>query len=256
MLKGHTTDNTCVITDYDRTITTGEPWATTAFSVFSSCDAIPEIITEERKSLFNFYRPIEVNERMEKSIWDQHMTDWHYKAVGVFEKHLTKEMMTDVIEHAIEKTQIRSDFSWFLREAASWKIPITIFSAWVSNIIEGVLDYHSIPFNWIYGNKLAFHDNGKCIWLENEWVFIGRKDWDSIPSEIQDIGKWKTHEILLWDSLGDVLMSDSSKTTTSVGFLLSEYHTEYESYAESFDHVVKSDTGDQQILGKILSHLG
>ncbi len=257
MLEGYTWENTCIVTDYDRTITTGEPWATTAFSVFSNCSSIPKIITQERKELFSFYRPIEVDETMEKEIWDKHMSDWHHKAIKVFTDHLTQEMMTDVTEHAIQETQLRQNFPNFLKKANQRNIPSVIFSAGISNIIEWVLEHHSVPFSGIYGNKLVFNDSGKCIWLDSEGVFIWKKNWKSIPSETQKITSWKSHEILLWDSLWDVLMSDKDKVSTRIGFLLSEYQEPSirNQYNTDFDHVVESDDSDNGILEEVVHHL-
>jgi len=255
MLKGHTLENTFIVADFDRTITTWEPGCETAFNVFWSTPNTPPEMLEERTRLFEKYRPIEMNDSMNPEVQLQHMRDWHHAAMEVMWKYIDPQRMEQVIRHAQENIKIRGWIKEFFDLSTYYQVPRIIFSAGVTNIIEWVLGKKSIGYDVAHGNTLWFQD-GVC-WLVNKWVFIGNKNWESLPEEIHDLVSKKTHMILLWDSLWDLEMSDPNRTVTSIWFLLSEHKSkgDAEIYHRSFDHVIESDANDNGILKKISTAL-
>ena len=134
-------------------------------------------------------------------------------------------------------------------------VPIIIFSAWVTNIIESVLEENDIQTDIIHGNAFDFVDG--VFSIVNEGVFIGNKKWSSLPWEVHQHVSWRTHQILLWDSIGDMEMQDTERETTSIWFLLTEQQKRWDEdlYTSTFSHVVKSDTSDNGFLEKITQEL-
>ena len=58
-------DNFYVVTDFDRTITKGN--SKTSWSILASSDLVPKEYVKERQELYDYYRPIEIDEEMEKN---------------------------------------------------------------------------------------------------------------------------------------------------------------------------------------------
>lgn len=255
MLNGHTLENTLVVADFDRTVTTGEPGCETAFNVFWSIPGTPLEMFEERRKLFEKYYPIELDHTMEREKYLQHMKDWNDAAMEVMGKYINEERLLEVIQHANQNMRIRSGIKDFFRFLSQNWVPIVVFSAGITNIIDWVLKYNDIPYDTSHANTLGFVD-GKCQ-LVNEGVFIGRKNWESMPANIHELARHKTHKILLWDSISDLDMWDSTRTISSIGFLISGNSEKWHrtSYEDSFTHLVESDTSDNGILEKIMRDL-
>lgn len=254
MLNEITPQNFWVITDFDRTISCW--WDVTAFGVFWTSPSVDDKLKEARKWLYEYYYPIECDLSMPIEERTQHMIDWYQKAMQLFEDFLTEEQLNGTITHAIENMKIREWVSDFLEFLSNQDIPTIIFSAWITNIIEWVLDYHNIPHNWIHGNNLSFDWSWKCVWVTNTLpIHNENKVWSSLPLWLRQNFKDKTHLLIMWDSIGDVKMWPNDRQTHTIWFLLETQKTHEQVFREKFDHVIESDHSDNWFLAEISKRL-
>lgn len=258
MLKWHRRENTFLVADFDRTITTGEPWCASSFWVFPRAplpENISKIIKEEARRLFEHYYPLEIDNTIPEDEKIHIMKEWNEKVMELLGDYLNSQMFEKVLRFAESEVKIRDGIKRFFQWLREMWVPIIIFSAGVSNVIERVLQVNEIPYNWIHSNTLWFRD--WVLSLINEWVYIWNKGWNSLPKEKQDLVVWRSHKIILWDSLDDLNMWDSARISTSVWFLISEKAENWHatSYRENYDHVVESDFCDKGILEEVLRTL-
>lgn len=255
MLKWHTTQNTFFVADFDRTITDGLPGCATAFWVFPRAPKSSKKIQEQAKILFGKYYPIETNPDISEIERSKHMRKWNEEVMDLLGECIDTEQLDRIHEYAKDTIRIREWLVQGFQEISTLWIPLIVFSAWVSNVISEVLEHHNIPFAWIHSNELGFRNNR--LQLVNDGVYIWHKWWESLPAGIKQTVHGKTHKIILWDSLDDLHMGDTSRVSTSVWFLNSEQAEKWrkEDYTAAFDHVVESDTSDLGILSRLIEEL-
>jgi hypothetical protein len=107
MLQGHTTDNIIIVADFDRTITHGTPNCETAFNIFSNTPGTPDEMMQEKKALYEKYRPIEIDESLSLEERLKYMKQWHNAAMDIMGRYITPERYEQIIEHAKKTMQIR-----------------------------------------------------------------------------------------------------------------------------------------------------
>lgn len=90
-------DNTIhVLTDFDKTITIGS--SDSSWSILSKSNLVPKEYVLERQELFNYYRPIEIDETLDYCEKNKLMTEWWNKHISLFIKYKLSE--TVIIEAA------------------------------------------------------------------------------------------------------------------------------------------------------------
>lgn len=254
MLKWHTTWNSFNTIDFDRATTTWEPWCQTAFWVFSRAHSSEEIKSEALR-IFQKYYPLEIDPNISEVKRLHHMKNWNAEVLDVLWRLVDEEQFEKTLEYARQNIKIR----WWMREYFQksydlW-IPTIVFSAWVSNVIEAVLEANEMPYTTVHSNKLGFVD-GK-LQLLNEGVYIWNKGWISLPEELRKSVSQRTHQLVIWDSIDDIHMWDPERTRSNIWFLISEQIEKWRraEYQEKFDHVIESDTCDLWALEKIYKQL-
>ena len=255
MLKWHTVDNTLIVADFDRTITTWEPWCASAFWVFPRAPWSSKEIQVRAKRLFEKYYPIEINPSISEQERSVHMKKWNEEVYELLWDCVDESQFERILEYARENIRIRWWKREFLQELWVKWIPLIVVSAGVSNVIETVLDNNSIPYHTVQSNELWFHE-GK-LQLINEWVYIWHKWWNSLPNNVISSVSWRSHTLLLGDSLDDINMWDPNRITTSIGFLNSEQRDKWrkDDYLKAFDHVIESDDCDRGFLEEVSSKI-
>ena len=255
MLNWHTPDNTLLVADYDRTMSHWTPWCISAFWVFPRTPWASDQIQRRAKELFAHYYPIETDPHLDETERKKHMKIWNQEVMEVLGDHIDEEQYERVMQFAIENMLLRDGIKDFFLQMSDNGVPIIIFSAWVTNVIQRVLDANGVPYDWIHGNELWFQDGR--LELINKWVYIWEKNWHSLPKWVKDIWSDRTHKLLLWDSLDDLNMWDPDRTITSIWFLTSEKIDKGHSasYRENFHHVIESDVCDKWVLERIQKQL-
>lgn len=254
MLDQITKDNLWVVTDFDRTLTIW--WWETAFSVFKSCPSIPEWLKEAQKGSYLKYRPIEVDLWMDPEERNKHMQDWHKEAMDAFHKYLTEERLQDAIKYAQDHIKLRDGMLDFTHRMSDLWIPLIVSSAWVSNVIEWVLEHNWVLHRGIHGNSLKFDSQGRFIWLHNESpVHNDDKNWWALPQYLIDAFSDRTHFLILWDAVWDIKMWPTDRITHNVWFLLWYQKWHETEFRNTFDRVIESDDCDRGFLKEVSSKL-
>lgn len=255
MLKWHTLDNTIIVADFDRTITTGEPWCASAFGVFPRAPWSSQEIQARAKALFDHYYPIEIDPNIGETERSKHMKQWNEDVYNLLWDCVNEDQFERILEYAKKNVRIRGWKREFLQELWVKWVPLIVISAGVSNVIETVLNYNNIPYHTVHSNRLWFPE--AKLELVNEWVYIWHKWWASLPSDVIVSVSERTHTLLLWDSLDDINMWDPDRMTTSIWFLNSEQQKKWrrDDYSKVFDQVIESDHCDRGIWEKLITKM-
>lgn len=97
-IKDWKDDSIYVLTDFDRTITVGN--SESSWSILSKSNMVPREYVEERQKFFDYYRPFEINEKLDYETKNKLMTEWWNKHIGLFIKYQLSE---EVINSAAKK---------------------------------------------------------------------------------------------------------------------------------------------------------
>ena len=217
-------DNLFVVADFDRTITDGN--SHTSWSVLSLSNLLPESYILERKSLFDYYRPIEISENIDFSLKSQKMKEWFQKHIELFVKYKISEEIFDQASMNIEIMKLRPYAKEFIKYLYDNHIPLLIISAGIGNFIKSFLINNSCYFDNIYicSNNVIFQ-NGIAVGIEKNIIHSLNKNEISIPIYIKEKIKNKNNVILLGDQVSDLNMvnKDNYKLVINVGFLTPDY---------------------------------
>lgn len=255
MLNWHLAENTTLVADFDRTMTYWTPGASSGFGVFPRTPLAPEEFKQEARKLFEYYYPIEIDPNIPEEERIAYMKEWTQKAINLLGNYIDETQFERTINFSARNIEVRRGIKDFFLWVAEKGIPIIVISAWITNIIERVLDFEWIPYDGIQANALGFQDG--TLRLVNEGVDIWQKTWNSMPEKIRALASNRTHKILLWDSLDDLHMWDPTKVITSIWFLTQEKIDSWsrEIFRRSFDHVIESDVCDLGVLSQIQNRL-
>ena len=139
---------------------------------------------------------------------------------------------------------IRKGFSELFRLSADHAIPIVIFSAGVSDVIEKFLHVHRMlaPNVHIEANRLDFGNDGFCRGCQSEIIHLQNKTEQRINPKIQERIHSKKDVILLGDSLADVMMigQDEREHALKIGFVSGKKIASIGMFREAFDIVIES----------------
>ena len=80
-----TDESIYILSDFDRTITMGNSEST--WGVLSKSSIVDENYSEERKKLFSYYHPIELNEKLDYEEKNRLMIEWWTKHINLFIKY-------------------------------------------------------------------------------------------------------------------------------------------------------------------------
>jgi len=243
--------NTWVISDFDRTFT--KATTPTVFDIFSKCPHVPRELNLAQSKNYRHFRPIETNPWLAPEERAKHMRDWHNAAMEAFHIYLTEDIFQETLAYAQEVIEIRDGMIPFTNRLAENGIPLAFSSAWISDIIRAVLNYHNVPHVWVQWNHLEFDTHWEFVGVKTP-VYIWQKKWEFLPQDIMTHFSGRTDIILLWDDPDDILMWPQDRTLHKVWFLVSE-QKEKEGWEElirnKFEHVVESDDGDDWFLRQI-----
>ena len=104
----------CVVTDFDRTITSGD--SDSSWGVISKSNLIPNEYLKDRTDLYNYYRPIEIDENIDYIEKNKLMIEWWNKHIELFKKYkFTKEVIEEVANNSKAMT-LRRGSKEFLKQ--------------------------------------------------------------------------------------------------------------------------------------------
>lgn len=234
--------NIFVVADFDKTITNGS--SKTSWSILSDSDDVPKTYIEERKNLYNHYRPIEIDESMDFNLRSSLIREWFQKHIELFVKYKLSE---EVFKNAAKDLRIMEfrpgakEFITFLHDN---NIPLIIISAGIGNFIETFLSLNNCYFDNVYisSNKIIFKD-GIAVGVGKNIIHSLNKNEVSLPEDILHKLNGRNDVILLGDQITDLKMVDKHKHNKvySTCFLTDDYYSLIDKIKENFDIVCESN---------------
>jgi len=230
--------NIYVVADFDKTITDGT--SESSWSVFAHSELFPDTYSKERKQLFNYYRPIELDENFDPKEKQRLMEEWTLNLLKLFKKY---DITESQFNRAIAETKIlklRAGAIDFLKFLYKNNIPLIIMSAGVGNVIEFFLKNNNCLYDNIYiaSNKIIFKD-GKIKSFDNHIIHSLNKNEISIPNNFSHKLSERNTVILIGDQTTDINMAQKSndKDVISIGFYIDEKTTSLSTLNSIFDIV-------------------
>ena len=133
-----------VLTDFDRTITVGN--SESSWSILSKSNMVPKEYVEERQKFFNYYRPFEIDEKLDYETKCKLMTEWWNKHIGLFIKYQLSEEVINTAAKNLRVMSFREGAREFLENMRDRNIPVIIISAGIGNFIEQFLIKNNCNF--------------------------------------------------------------------------------------------------------------
>jgi len=241
-----------VLTDFDRTITVGN--SESSWSILSKSNMVPKEYVQERQAFYDYYRPYEINEKIDYETKNKLMTEWWNKHIGLFVKYQLSEEVINTAAKNLRVMSFREGAKEFLENMKERNIPVIIISAGIGNFIEQFLIKNNCNFDNIYivSNFLKF-ENGIAIGVSDNVIHSLNKNEVSLPNEIKKLIKNRPNIILLGDSISDIRMAreEARKDALKIGFLEEKVEENKTYYIEQFDVVCTENTGYDELSQKL-----
>ena len=242
-----------VLADFDRTLTLGS--SSTSWSILSKSDMVPKEYVSERQELYDFYRPIEIDEKLDYDTKNRLMKEWWTKHISLFIKYKISE---EVVKRACRDLRVmsfREGAKDFLRRMFDNNIPVIIISAGIGNFIKEFLVMNDCDYDNIFvvSNFIKFSD-GVASGIADNIIHSLNKNEVSMPENIRELIKNRENIILLGDGISDVRMASEEKRSKAlkIGFLEEKVEENMESYRSVFDVVCTENTSFEEISRKLL----
>ena len=208
-----------VVSDFDKTITKGN--SKTSWSILANSSLVPPQYVEERQMLYDKYRPIEIDENMDKNLRNKLVKEWFEKHIELFVKYKMTDEVFRTAATNLRIMEFRPHAKEFIEFLHKNNIPLIIISAGIGNFIETFLKMNDCYYDNIYisSNKIIFKD-GIAIGVDKNIIHSLNKNEVSLPSNISDKLSNRNNVILLGDQVSDLNMVDKEmhSQVISVGF--------------------------------------
>lgn len=232
-----------ILTDFDRTITTGN--SDSSWSILSKSNEVPKEYIKDRMELYNYYRPIEIDSTIDFETRNLLIQEWFIKHLELFIKY---KMSEKVINEAINDPSVmtfRDGAKEFLEELYKRNIPVIIISAGIGNFIKQFLIKNNCNFNNIHiiANFIKF-ENGITVGFSEKIIHSFNKNEVSLENEIKEKIINRPNVILLGDSISDIKMisEDKKENALKIGFLEEKIEENKKIFEEQFDVVCTNNT--------------
>lgn len=240
-----------VVADFDKTITKGS--SQSSWGILANSNLVPKDYVSERTSLFNHYRPIEIDETLDFKEKSKEMKDWFQKHINLLIKYKISDEIFKKASKDLSMLEFRKGAKEFIDFLHKNNIPLIIISAGIGNFIEAFLKENNCYFDNVYisSNKIIFKDGIACG-AQKDIIHSLNKNEISLPKKIKEKLKDKKQVILLGDQLSDLNMIDYSKhdSIISVGFIVEE--SQKKSIIDNFGIVSENEDDDYIKLLKLL----
>ena len=251
-IKNWNDDSIHIITDFDRTLTTGN--SESSWGILSKSGLVTKEYMNERQKLYDYYRPIEIDEEMDYETKNRLMTEWWNKHIGLLIKYKMSEKIINEAANDIKVMEFRKGAKEFLKSMNDRNIPVIIISAGIGNFIKQFLiknqcDYDNI---FIISNFIKF-ENGIASGIIGDVTHSLNKNEVSLSSDISKLIKNRQNIILLGDNVSDVRMAkeEDRNKALKIGFLEEKVEENKKHFEDNFDIVCTDNTGYDELSNKI-----
>lgn len=231
----------------------------TAYSLLSDSQIMSEAYRTKTKQLHDHFFPLEFDPTISYDQKYKLMDDWWSSSSGALvEQSPTLETLYAAVAHA--KLDLRPGFATVVQVAHQHEIPIIVFSAGITQVIEEILRKLGptdllLPNVHVIANDLIVDPSTNIVtsFVEPMMHSLNKKDTSVklVRGENPDHVwfnqlKHRKNVILMGDSVGDANMSDGydgdkDVTILKIGFLNANEEVLLETYRKAFDIVVLHD---------------
>lgn len=245
-IKGWNKENTYVIADFDETLTSSKTSGT--WELLSEGNLFSDEYKKIQKEMYNYYRPLESDQNINKIKQEQLMYEWWQKHLALLIKYQLDEEKLKTIIKETKDLQFREGAIDFLKFTHNNNIPIIIMSAGIRNIIIEFLKNNNCDFDNIItiSNNLIFKDK-KAINFSNNIIHTHNKSEIVLFDETKKKIAGRNNRILLGNVIADVKMlnEDHRKKALKIGYLTKPELLE--EYKKVYDIVATDDTSYNEI---------
>ena len=241
-----------IVTDFDRTLTTGN--SESSWGILSKSGLVTKEYMDERQKLYDYYRPIEIDEEMDYETKNRLMTEWWNKHIGLLIKYKMSEEIINKAANDIRVMEFRKGAKEFLKNMKERDIPVIIISAGIGNFVKQFLiknqcDYDNI---FIVSNFIKF-ENGIASGIIGNVTHSLNKNEVSLPSNVSKLIENRPNIILLGDNVSDVRMAkdEGRNKALKIGFLEEKVEENKKHFEDNFDIVCTDNTGFDELSNKI-----
>lgn len=250
--KNWSDESIYILADFDRTITVGDSEG--SWSILSKSDKVPSGYKKEAKEIYDYYRPIEVDETLDEDVKNDLMVEWWNKHINLFVKYQIPEEIISTASKDLNIMKFRAGGREFLENMRDRKIPVVIISAGIGNFIEQFFEVNDCKFEniFIVSNFIKF-ENGVAVGISDNVIHSLNKNEFALTKEIKEKLGERKNIVLMGDCIGDVKMAreEVRKDAFKIGFL-EENEEESMSYFETeFDVVCTNNTGFDELSKEI-----
>jgi len=241
-----------VLTDFDRTLTLGT--TDSLWKMISKSNMVPKEYIEARNTLFNYYRPYEIDETLDLEKRSKLMSEWWRKHVNLLIKYkLSESAVKDVINNS-GMMRFRDDAKEFLQGMKKRNIPVIIISAGIGNFIKQFLVMNECYYDNVYivSNFIEFKD-GLATGISGNVIHSMNKNEASLPEPIKKVISERPNIILLGDVVSDVLMAKEKerRNALKIGFLNDSMKENVGVFKDNFDVICTKETNYYDLFNSI-----
>ena len=241
-----------ILTDFDRTITVGN--CDSSWSILSKSDLVPKEYIFERQELFNYYRPIEIDESLDYETKNTLMSEWWNKHISLFLKYQLSESVINEAARNLRVMAFREGAKELLKTLNNRNIPVIIVSAGIGNFIQQFLIRNDCAFDNIYivSNFIKF-ENGIAVGISDNVIHSLNKNEVSLPNEIKSLIADRPNIILLGDSVSDIRMAQENERESAlkIGFLEEKIEENQPIFKKYFDVVCSENSSYKELVKKL-----
>lgn len=231
-----------MIADFNRTITTGD--SQTAWSILATSNLVSQSYIDDRQTLYNKYRPIEIDNTLPLDYRIKMMKEWFQKHLELFVKHQTKEDIFEAAVNTLDVMKFRPGAKEFLEFLHQNNIPLIIISAGISNLINLSLKHNNCDFDNIYicSNELIFENNIASEIGKNIIHPLNKLDY-ALPSKVMEKLQNRNKLLILGDKPNDltVVNPNDFDFALSVGFVTNKNKNKPEELQSHFDIICEEN---------------
>ncbi|MDP4267643.1 MAG: haloacid dehalogenase-like hydrolase [Bacteroidota bacterium] len=253
IIKDWTKENIHIVTDFDRTLTSGD--SGTSWSLISHAGILPEGYNIRRQEYYEYYRPIEINAAMPIEQKKEEMTLWWVKHLELLAEYKLKENVFDNITKGQSSIQFRDGAQELLYFCRKESIPIIIMSAGLGNVVESFLKNNNCLYENIHiiSNFLVFKD-GIVSGVPEHIIHSVNKNECELPAWLKTEIDKRPYPILMGDGIDDINMisDEQRKKALTIGFLDEGRESNFEIFQNIYDMVCINNCSLEPIT-KIIS---
>ncbi len=242
-----------VLADFDRTLTAGHCDST--WGLLSNSGLTSKEYTLDRKKLFEYYRPIELNEELDFKTKNELMIDWWHEHISLLIKYKLDESVINKVSNNSKLLIFRDGAKQFLENMKSKGVPVIIISAGIGNFIKQFLINNNCDFDniFIFSNFIEFKD-GIVSGIQGQIIHSMNKNQIEFSTEIKEHLKNRPNIVLFGDSISDIRMAKEKdiEGALKIGFLDQKIEENRDHFERNFDIVCTDNTSFDELTSKLL----